>query len=112
MRRASAGIAEQHAPMERLRAAARDADAIVFTGMGSSYDACYSPVTQLASQGVRTSMVDSAELLHFRLASVGAGTLLVAVSQSGESAELVNQPARSPAMATAPPRRPTAWTTC
>jgi len=89
MRRASAGIAEQHAPMERLRAAARDADAIVFTGMGSSYDACYSPVTQLASQGVRTSMVDSAELLHFRLASVGAGTLLVAVSQSGESAELV-----------------------
>ncbi len=89
MRRASAGIAEQHAAMERLRAAARDADAIVFTGMGSSYDACYSPVTQLASQGVRTSMVDSAELLHFRLASVGAGTLLVAVSQSGESAELV-----------------------
>jgi glucosamine--fructose-6-phosphate aminotransferase (isomerizing) len=89
MRRAAAGIAEQHDAMERLRAAAREADAIVFTGMGSSYDACYSPVTQLASQGVRTSMVDSAELLHFRLASVGAGTLLVAVSQSGESAELV-----------------------
>jgi glucosamine--fructose-6-phosphate aminotransferase (isomerizing) len=89
VRRAAAGLAEQQAEMERLRSAARDAQTIVFTGMGSSYDACYSPVTQLASQGVRASMVDSAELLHFRLAAIGADTLLVAVSQSGESAELV-----------------------
>ena len=45
------GIAEQYDAMARLRAAARRrADAIVFTGMGSSYDACYSPVTQLASR--------------------------------------------------------------
>jgi glutamine---fructose-6-phosphate transaminase (isomerizing) len=89
IRRAAAGIADQHDAMEALRAAARDAASVLFTGMGSSYDACYSPVTQLASQGVRASMVDSAELLHFRLASVGADTLLIAVSQSGESAELV-----------------------
>ena len=34
-------------------------------------------------------MVDASELLHFRRASLGAGDLLVAVSQSGASAEVV-----------------------
>ena len=34
-------------------------------------------------------MLDSAELLHFRTAMLGAHTLVVAVSQSGESAEVV-----------------------
>jgi len=89
IRRAAAAAAEQVGAIAALGHELRCRTRVVLTGMGSSYDACYSPVTQLASQGVRTSMVDSAELLHFRLASVGAGTLLVAVSQSGESAELV-----------------------
>jgi glucosamine--fructose-6-phosphate aminotransferase (isomerizing) len=57
--------------------------------MGSCYDACHSPVTQLTMRGVRAQMIDSAELLHFRLAEIDAETLVVAVSQSGESAELV-----------------------
>ena len=34
-------------------------------------------------------MLDTAELLHFRLPALREGTLLVCVSQSGESAELV-----------------------
>jgi glucosamine--fructose-6-phosphate aminotransferase (isomerizing) len=62
---------------------------LVFTGMGGSYAACYAPVTALASAGITGVMVDSAELLYFRRPTLGGGTLLVAVSQSGESAEVV-----------------------
>jgi glutamine---fructose-6-phosphate transaminase (isomerizing) len=89
IRRAAAGLADQRDALAEIRRRAAESDAIVFTGMGSSYDACYAPVTQLAEQGVRASMVDSAELLHFRLAQVTERTLVVTVSQSGESAELV-----------------------
>ena len=89
IRRAAAGLAGQCDALAEIRRHAAGADAILFTGMGSSYDACYAPVTQLAEQGVRAAMVDSAELLHFRLAQVTGRTLVVAVSQSGESAELV-----------------------
>jgi glucosamine--fructose-6-phosphate aminotransferase (isomerizing) len=57
--------------------------------MGSSYDACYPVVTGLARAGVIAVMVDASELLHFRHAMLDATTLVVAVSQSGESAEVV-----------------------
>ena len=63
--------------------------ALVFAGMGSSYDACYPAVTALAREGVAASMVDTAELLHFRLPMLHTGDDLVLVSQSGESAETV-----------------------
>ncbi len=89
IRRAVGGVSSQRDQLDAVRRAARTSSTILFTGMGSSYDACYSPVTQLATQGVAASMVDTAELLHFRLASIRADTLLIAVSQSGESAELV-----------------------
>lgn len=61
----------------------------VFTGMGASYDACHAPVTVLAEAGVPASMVDAAELLHFRTRALDPGSPLVLVSQSGRSAELV-----------------------
>jgi glucosamine--fructose-6-phosphate aminotransferase (isomerizing) len=57
--------------------------------MGSSYDACYPAVTALGRAGHRASMVDAAELLHFRSPMLGAADDLVLVSQSGESAETV-----------------------
>ena len=57
--------------------------------MGSSYDACYPAVTELGRAGVAAIMLDAAELLHFRSNMLGHDTLLVAVSQSGESAEVV-----------------------
>src|SRR6478672_1821760 len=94
-----AEIAGQPGAIRRARQAALDqADAlaagsarghIVFTGMGSSYDACYPAVTALGSAGVATTMLDAAELLHFRLPAVTADTLVVCVSQSGRSAETV-----------------------
>ena len=57
--------------------------------MGSSYDACYPGVTSLAAAGTPAVMLDSAELLHFRLPMLHAGDTAVLVSQSGESAETV-----------------------
>ena len=57
--------------------------------MGSSYDACYPAVTALARAGVAATMVDTAELLHFRLPMLGPDDDLILVSQSGESAETV-----------------------
>jgi glucosamine--fructose-6-phosphate aminotransferase (isomerizing) len=61
----------------------------VFTGMGSSYDACYPAVNDLAGRGVPSVLVDTAELLHFRRAILNPHTLVIIVSQSGESAEIV-----------------------
>jgi glutamine---fructose-6-phosphate transaminase (isomerizing) len=94
-----AEIAGQPDAIRRARQAALDqADAlasvrarghIVFTGMGSSYDACYPAVTALGSAGVAATMLDAAELLHFRLPAITAETLVVCVSQSGRSAETV-----------------------
>ncbi len=68
----------------------RNGRQLVFTGMGGSYDTCYAPVTGLAASGISAIMVDSAELLYFRRATLAGSTLLVVVSQSGESAEVVH----------------------
>jgi len=89
LRRAAASLLDQRDSMERLREAGSSARTIVFTGMGSSYDACYPAVNDLAGRGVASLLVDSAELLHFRRPILDARTLLVIVSQSGESAEIV-----------------------
>ena len=62
---------------------------LIFTGMGSSYDACYPAVTELADTGIPALQIDAAELLHFRGRLLTPGTLVIAVSQSGESAETV-----------------------
>jgi len=106
-----AEIAGQPAAIRRARQAALDQSGalaairtgghIVFTGMGSSYDACYPIVTALGAAGVAATMLDAAELLHFRLPAVSAGTLVVCVSQSGRSAETVRV---AEALATRPER--------
>ena len=89
LRRAGRGLVEQSHQLGRLREAVASSRSILFTGMGSSYDACYPIVTALAGQGRACSMLDTAELLHFRMPLLRPDSLLVCVSQSGESAELV-----------------------
>jgi glutamine---fructose-6-phosphate transaminase (isomerizing) len=88
LRRAAVGIQDQAATLDEIlrRGAGRT---VVFTGMGSSYDACYPAVAELARARIAAIHVDSAELLHFRSRMLGPHVLLVAVSQSGESAEVV-----------------------
>lgn len=87
IRRAGSSLAAQEEALGEIarRASGRP---LVFTGMGSSYFACYAPVTYLGGAGVPAVMADAAELLHFRRPSL-AEALVVAVSQSGESAEVV-----------------------
>ncbi|HEY0388215.1 MAG TPA: SIS domain-containing protein [Gaiellales bacterium] len=89
VRRAGRALEVQAPAVGRLRESVESGGLIVFTGMGSSYDACYPVVTTLAGRGVDCWMLDTAELLHFRMAALRPGGLLVCVSQSGESAELV-----------------------
>lgn len=88
IRRAAAGSSDQLPVLEAVAAAALDRT-LVLTGMGSSYDACYPAVTLLARAGIPAIHVDAAELLHFRRNLLGPSTLLLAVSQSGRSAEVV-----------------------
>jgi glucosamine--fructose-6-phosphate aminotransferase (isomerizing) len=88
LRRAAAGSREDEATLRSIAEVARGRH-VVFTGMGSSYDACYPAVTELAQAGIVATMLDAAELLHFRTAILERDALLVAVSQSGESVEVV-----------------------
>jgi glucosamine--fructose-6-phosphate aminotransferase (isomerizing) len=89
LRRAAAAMEEQAGVLERLGEAGSAARTIVFTGMGGSYAACYAPVTLLAEASIPAVMVDTAELVHFRRRILDARSLLVVVSQSGQSAEVV-----------------------
>jgi glucosamine--fructose-6-phosphate aminotransferase (isomerizing) len=61
---------------------------VVFTGMGSSLDAAYPAQVYLTSLGIRALVWETAELLHHHLKFLGPDTLLVVVSQSGETAEV------------------------
>lgn len=89
LRRAASALVDQRVHLERIREAGVSARTLIFTGMGSSYDACYPAVNDLAGRGVASILVDTAELLHFRRPILNPQTLLTIVSQSGESAEIV-----------------------
>src|SRR6516162_2250573 len=88
LRRAAEGLVGQIDALDAL-AKRHEKRPVFFTGMGSSYDACYVPVTLLAGAGRSTVMVDTAELVHFRLPALRPETVLILVSQSGRSAEVV-----------------------
>jgi glutamine---fructose-6-phosphate transaminase (isomerizing) len=90
LRRAARALTEQVGTIEAVRdAGRRTGGGVVFTGMGASYDACYPAVNELAVHGVLALQIDAAELLHFRTHVLSAATVLVIVSQSGQSAEVV-----------------------
>jgi glucosamine--fructose-6-phosphate aminotransferase (isomerizing) len=89
IRRAASGLADQIDVLHRVGGGADSARTIVFTGMGASYHACYPAITELAGRGIPALLVDTAELLHFRRPLLDRGVLVIAVSQSGESAEVV-----------------------
>src|SRR6476646_463161 len=82
IRRSADGLADQRPTLERAAEAGQERT-IVFTGMGSSYDACYPAVTALAAAGVPALHTDASELLHFRGNLLPRAGLIVTVSQSG-----------------------------
>jgi len=62
---------------------------VVLTGMGSSFHALHPLHLQLNGRGITSLMVETSELVHYMHGLLEPETLLVAVSQSGESVETV-----------------------
>jgi glutamine---fructose-6-phosphate transaminase (isomerizing) len=62
---------------------------IILTGMGSSFHALHPLNLQLISHGYTAIMLETSELVHCKNRLFDPKTLVVAVSQSGQSAEMV-----------------------
>jgi glucosamine--fructose-6-phosphate aminotransferase (isomerizing) len=62
---------------------------ILFTGMGSSFFAPYTATCLLSNYGIISNNINAGELLHYHLQRIKKNSLLVCVSQSGESYEVV-----------------------
>jgi glucosamine--fructose-6-phosphate aminotransferase (isomerizing) len=89
LRSSAEGLNGQRQALDDLHEHAGRAGTVVFTGMGASYHASYPAISRLAAGGLPALLVDTAELLHFRMAMLDGRSLVVVVSQSGESAEVV-----------------------
>jgi len=63
---------------------------IIFTGMGSSHYACIGASLFLNEKKVDSMVISTGQLLYYGLNIVDDQTLLIIVSQSGESAEIKN----------------------
>ena len=62
---------------------------VVLTGMGSSFHALHPLNLQLIGHGFTALMVETSELVHYGSRFFDPKTLIVAVSQSGQSAEMI-----------------------
>jgi len=62
---------------------------IVLTGMGSSQHALYPLHLQLIQSGQPSYLVETAELIHYQHELLATGTIVIAISQSGHTAEIV-----------------------
>jgi glucosamine--fructose-6-phosphate aminotransferase (isomerizing) len=62
---------------------------IVITGMGSSYFASYAAACLFNGLGIHSCAINTSELLHYQLPGIDKKTLVIHVSQSGESVEVV-----------------------
>ncbi|MCC7010483.1 MAG: SIS domain-containing protein [Acidobacteria bacterium] len=82
---------EAETPLRELAGRLRDGAfrRIVLTGMGSSLYALYPLHLQLVARGWTSLWVETAELVYYQSRLLDAETLVVAVSQSGRSAETV-----------------------
>lgn len=64
-------------------------DRVVLTGMGGSFFGLHPLAMELAANGWTPMMVETSELIHYYPELLSASTLVIAVSQSGKSAETV-----------------------
>jgi len=62
---------------------------VVLTGMGSSFHGLHPLRLELIDHGLTAIMVETSELVHYMRRLFDPKTLIVAVSQSGQSAEVV-----------------------
>jgi glucosamine--fructose-6-phosphate aminotransferase (isomerizing) len=79
------------APLARLarRLAAGRFPRVVLTGMGSSFHVLHPLHLEFVERGLGAVMVETSELIHHQKRLLDPGALIVAVSQSGRSAEMV-----------------------
>jgi glutamine---fructose-6-phosphate transaminase (isomerizing) len=90
-------LLEQPAALERAWAHLKDSDLthiadrcrIVLTGMGSSQYSLYPLHLHLIRHGLSSHLVETAELIHYQQNLIARDALVIAVSQSGQSAEIV-----------------------
>jgi glucosamine--fructose-6-phosphate aminotransferase (isomerizing) len=61
---------------------------VVLTGMGASYYSLHSLNLTLIERGLTSLMMETSELVHYAPALFDERTLIVAISQSGQSAEV------------------------
>jgi len=71
------------------RLAAGDFNTLVLTGMGSSYHVLQPLYYTLAGHGLAVVLLETGELIHHAVQLLHTRTLVLAVSQSGRSAEIV-----------------------
>jgi glucosamine--fructose-6-phosphate aminotransferase (isomerizing) len=77
-------------PSKALRAMVKHwPPTVVFTGMGSSMYAAYPAQAYLTAHAIRALIWETAELVDQHLKALGPDTLLVVVSQSGETGEVL-----------------------
>lgn len=86
LRRLAEDLGRRGHPLYAAAAALGPARPALLTGMGSSLYACYPAYLRLAG---RASLWPTDELIHFGLRALEADAQLVAVSQSGETAEIL-----------------------
>lgn len=65
-------------------------DKIIFTGMGSSYFISYAATCLFNKHDITSFAINTGELLHYQFSLLNSKSLLVCISQSGESFEIVN----------------------
>lgn len=82
--------------LESLSVPRFDVDRVILTGMGSSLAAVHPLALRLIAHGVTAIVVDTSELLYGMSALLNGLSLVVAVSQSGRSAEIVRLVDRNP----------------
>ena len=77
--------------MQQIRAAWMSGayDKVVLTGMGSSFFLSHASALLLSGAAIPAFAVNAGEMLHFQRQLLTEKTLLVAISQSGESYEVV-----------------------
>jgi glutamine---fructose-6-phosphate transaminase (isomerizing) len=62
---------------------------LLLTGMGSSFHALHPSSLELINHGFMAMMVETSELIHYKRRLFDPKTLIIVVSQSGKSAEVV-----------------------
>jgi glutamine---fructose-6-phosphate transaminase (isomerizing) len=78
------------APLAELNAIReRSFRRVVLTGMGTSLHALWPAYIRLNQSGRTAMMIETSELIHSMRAVLDPDTLLIAVSQSGQSAEII-----------------------